>query len=159
MREKDNHWIGLTTRARVIVYSKERIKPEQLSTYEDLADPKWKGRVVARPSSSLYDQSLLASLIQLNGKEEAAKWVKGIALNFARAPKGNDRSQAKDIVAGMADLALMNTYYVGQMLNSKDPEEVKVAQQVGVFFSQPEDHRNTCERQWGRFGKTRKKQG
>ena len=134
LRDSDNHWIGLTTRARVIVYSKERIKPKQLSTYEDLADPKWKGRIVARPSSSLYDQSFLASLIQINGQEKAAEWVKGVAANFARAPKGNDRSQAKDIVAGMADLALMNTYYIGQMLNSKDSEEVKVAQQVGVFF-------------------------
>ena len=134
LRDSDNQWIGLTTRARIIVYSKDRIKPEQLSTYEDLADPKWKGRVVVRPSSSLYDQSLLASLILLDGKEQAGQWVKGIVANFARPPKGNDRGQAKDIVAGLADLSLMNTYYIGQMLNSKDPEEVKVAEQVGVFF-------------------------
>jgi iron(III) transport system substrate-binding protein len=134
LRDPDNQWVGLTTRARVIVYSKDRIKPEALSTYEDLADPKWKGRIVARPSSSLYDQSLLASLILLDGKEKALQWVKGVVANFARPPKGNDRGQAKDIVAGMADLTLMNTYYIGQMLHSKEPEEVKVAQQVGVFF-------------------------
>ena len=134
LRDKDGMWIGLTTRARVIVYSKERVKPEQLSTYEDLADPKWKGKVVARPSSSLYDQSLLASLIQLDGEEKAKAWVKGIVANFARPPKGNDRGQAKDIVAGLGDVALMNTYYIGQMLNSKDPEEVKAAENVGVFF-------------------------
>ncbi|MDR2744793.1 MAG: Fe(3+) ABC transporter substrate-binding protein [Desulfovibrio sp.] len=134
LRDRENYWIGLTTRARVIVYSKDRVKPEQLSTYEDLADPKWRGKFVARPSSSLYDQSLIASLISLNGEAKTLEWVKGVVANFARPPKGNDRGQAKDIVAGLADLTLMNTYYIGQMLHSKDAEEVKVAQQVGVFF-------------------------
>ncbi|MDR1657198.1 MAG: Fe(3+) ABC transporter substrate-binding protein [Deltaproteobacteria bacterium] len=134
LRDKDNAWVGLTTRARIIVYSKERVKPEQLSTYEDLAAPKWKGKVVTRPSSGLYDQSLLASLITLDGDETALNWVKGIVANFARPPKGNDRAQAKDIVAGLGDVALMNTYYIGQMLNSKDPEEVKAAENVGLFF-------------------------
>ena len=134
LRDKDNAWVGLTTRARIIVYSKERVNPDQLSTYEDLADPKWNGKVVARPSSALYDQSLLASLIALNGEDAALAWVKGYAANFARPPKGNDRGQAIDIVAGLGDVALMNTYYVGQMLNSQNPEEVKAAQNVGVFF-------------------------
>ncbi|MDR1685565.1 MAG: Fe(3+) ABC transporter substrate-binding protein [Desulfovibrio sp.] len=134
LRDKDNAWVGLTTRARVIVYAKDRVKPEQLSTYEDLADPKWKGKIVARPSSSLYDRSLLASLVTLDGEERALAWVKGITANFARPPKGNDRAQALDIAAGIADLALMNTYYIGQMLNSKNPAEVTAAQNVGVFF-------------------------
>ncbi|MDR1677294.1 MAG: Fe(3+) ABC transporter substrate-binding protein [Deltaproteobacteria bacterium] len=134
LRDKDNQWLGLTTRARIIVYSKDRVKPEQLSTYEDLADPKWKGKLVARPSSALYDQSLLASLISLDGEAKALAWVKGVVANFARPPKGNDRAQAKDIVAEIGDLALMNTYYIGQMLNSKDQEEVKAAQNVGLFF-------------------------
>jgi iron(III) transport system substrate-binding protein len=134
LRDKDNAWVGLTTRARVIVYAKDRVKPEQLSSYEDLADPKWKGRVVARPSSSLYDQSLLASLIMLDGEAKALAWAKGVTANFARPPKGNDRGQAMDIVAGLGDVALMNTYYVGQMLNSNNPEEVKAAQNIGIFF-------------------------
>jgi iron(III) transport system substrate-binding protein len=134
LRDKDNAWIGLTTRARVIVYAKDRVKPEQLSTYEDLADPKWKGRIVARPSSSLYDQSLLASLITLDGEAKALAWVKGVTANFARPPKGNDRGQAMDIAAGLGDVALMNTYYIGQMLNSKNPAEVRAAQNIGVFF-------------------------
>ncbi|MDR1045897.1 MAG: Fe(3+) ABC transporter substrate-binding protein [Candidatus Adiutrix sp.] len=133
-RDRDNQWLGLTTRARVIVYSKERVRAEELSTYEALADPKWQGRILARPSSSLYDQSLLASLIVLDGENEAAAWVKGFAGNFARPPKGNDRAQAKDIAAGLGDVALMNTYYIGQMLNSKDPEEVRAVEAVGVFF-------------------------
>ena len=133
LRDKENHWLGLSTRARVIVYSKNRVKMEQLSTYEDLADPKWKGKIVARPCS-LYDQSLAASLIALDGEEAAAGWLKGVAANFARPPKGNDRSQAKDIAAGTGDLALMNTYYIGRMLNGTDAEELKAAQSVGVFF-------------------------
>jgi iron(III) transport system substrate-binding protein len=139
LRDKDNTWFGLSTRARVIVYAKDRVKPEQLSSYEDLADPKWKGKVVARPSSALYDQSLLASLIALDGEEKALAWVKGIAANFARQPKGNDRGQALDIVAGLGDVALMNTYYIGQMLNSKNPDEVRAAQNIGVFFPNQQD--------------------
>ncbi|MDR0441637.1 MAG: Fe(3+) ABC transporter substrate-binding protein [Candidatus Accumulibacter sp.] len=138
LRDRENQWIGLTTRARIIVYSKARVQPEQLSTYEDLASAKWKGKVVARPSSALYDQSLLASLIALNGEEKARDWVKGVAANFARPPKGNDRSQAKDIAAGLGDAALMNTYYIGQMLNAKDPEEVRAAKEVGLFFPNQE---------------------
>ena len=133
LRDKDSQWVALASRARIIVYSKERVKPEQLSTYEDLADPKWRGKIVARPLA-LYDQSLIASLISLNGEANTLEWVKGVVANFSRPPKGNDRGQAKDIAAGMADLGLMNTYYIGQMLNSKDAEEVKAAQQIGVFF-------------------------
>ncbi|MDR2528550.1 MAG: Fe(3+) ABC transporter substrate-binding protein [Synergistaceae bacterium] len=134
LRDKDSYWVGLTTRARVIVHSKERVKPEELSTYEDLASPKWKGRMTVRSSAAMYDQSLLASLIALDGEEKATQWARGVVNNLARAPQGNDRDQAKAIAAGISDVCVMNTYYVGQMLNSKDPEEVKAAQQVAVFF-------------------------
>lgn len=134
LRDKDSQWIGLSTRARIIAYSKDRVKPEQLSTYEDLASPKWKGKVLARSSTSLYNQSLLASLISLEGEQKAEAWAKGVTTNFARNPEGGDRDQAKAIVSGNGDLAIMNTYYVGQLLNSKDPEEVKVGNSIGVFF-------------------------
>ncbi len=134
LRDKDNHWIGLSTRARVIVYSKERVTPEQLSTYEDLATGKWKGKLLVRSSTNLYNQSLVASLIALNGEQASADWAKGIAKNLARKPEGGDRDQAKAIVAGVGDVAIMNTYYVGQLVNSKDAEEAKVGQAVGVFF-------------------------
>ena len=147
LRDEDRTWVGLSTRARVIVYSKDRVKPEQLSTYEDLADPKWKGKIVMRPASALYDQSLLASLIAINGEAEAAEWVKGVVANFARAPKGNDRAQAKDILAGTGDLTLMNTYYLGRMLNGKDEKELAAANAVGVFFPNQESsgtHINIC---------------
>ncbi|ANY70600.1 Fe(3+) ABC transporter substrate-binding protein [Paenibacillus sp. BIHB 4019] len=134
LRDKDNNWVGIATRARVIIYAKDRVKPEQLSTYEDLAGDTWRGKVLVRSSSSLYNQSLLASFIELNGAAEAEAWAKGLVANFARDPEGGDRDQAKAIVAGAGDVAIMNTYYFGQMLNSKDAEEVKVAEQIGVFF-------------------------
>jgi iron(III) transport system substrate-binding protein len=137
-RDKDNQWVGMGTRARVIVYSKDRVKPEELSTYEDLTSDKWKGKVLARSSTSLYNQSLLASFIELNGEEKAEQWAAGIVKNFARQPEGNDRDQAKAIVAGIGDVAIMNTYYVGLLANSEDPEEVKVAEKVGVFYPNQE---------------------
>lgn len=138
LRDNENNWVGIATRARVIVYAKDRVKPEQLSTYEDLANAAWKGKVLARSSASLYNQSLLASFIELNGEQKAEEWAKGIVANFARDPEGGDRDQAKAVVAGLGDVAIMNTYYVGQMLNSKDMEEVKVAEKIGVFFPNQE---------------------
>lgn len=137
-RDKDDNWIGMATRARVIVYSKDRVKPEELSTYEDLTSDKWKGKVLARSSTSLYNQSLLASFIELNGEQEAEKWAAGVVKNFARQPDGGDRDQAKAIAAGTGDVAIMNTYYVGLLANSSEPEEVKVAENIGVFFPNQE---------------------
>lgn len=137
-RDKENHWVALASRARVIVYAKDRVQPEQLSTYEALTEPQWSGKVVARSSTNMYNQSLIASFIELNGEAQTEQWAKGIVANFARDPEGGDRDQAKAIAAGVADVAIMNTYYVGQMLNSKDAEEVKVAQGIGVFFPNQE---------------------
>lgn len=134
LRDKDNQWVGLSTRARVIVYAKDRVNPSDLSTYEDLATDKWKGKVVVRSSTNLYNQSLLASFIDIMGEEEAEAWAAGLAANLAREPEGGDRDQAKAIVSGVGDVALMNTYYVGQLAASEDAEEVKVAESVGVFF-------------------------
>lgn len=133
-RDKDSMWVGLTMRARVLIYAKERVKPEELSTYENLTDPKWNGKIVVRSSSHIYNQSMLASFIEINGETKSKEWAQGIANNMARKPEGGDRDQAKAVAAGIADVALMNTYYLGQMLNSKDPEEVKAAQKLGVFF-------------------------
>jgi iron(III) transport system substrate-binding protein len=134
LRDKDNQWIGLSSRARVVAYAKDRVKPEQLSTYEDLADPKWKGKLLVRSSTSLYNQSLLASLIELNGEQKADEWTKGITANLASPPEGGDRDQVKAIAAGVGDIAIINTYYFGQLVTSKDPEEVKAAQGVALFF-------------------------
>lgn len=137
-QDNDQMWYGLAKRARVIVYNKETVKPEDLSTYEALTAPEWKGRVLIRSSENVYNQSLLASFVAIDGEEKAKEWAAGLVTNFARTPEGGDRDQAKAIAAGIGDVAIMNTYYVIQMLNSEDPEEVKVAQNLGVFFPNQE---------------------
>lgn len=133
-QDEDQMWYGLTKRARVIMYDKEKVDPSDLSTYEALTEDEWAGRVLIRSSENIYNQSLLASFIELNGEEEAKEWAAGMVDNFARDPEGGDRDQAKAIAAGVGDVAIMNTYYFGQMLNSEDPEEVKVAESLDVFF-------------------------
>lgn len=133
-RDDEDMWTALTMRARIIAYSKDRVKPEQLSTYEDLTDAKWKGKVVTRPSSHVYNQSLVASFIEVNGEEKAKEWTKGIVANFARDPKGNDRDQIKAVAAGEADIAIVNSYYVGIMSKSDKAEEKDAVSKIGVFF-------------------------
>lgn len=137
-RDTDNEWFGLTKRARVIVYAKDRVNPEDLSTYEALTEEQWNGKVLVRPSENMYNISLLASFIEVNGVDQAKEWAEGMVNNFARDPQGNDRDQAKAVVAGEGDVAIMNTYYMGLMLNSEDAEEKKVAEELGVFFPNQE---------------------
>lgn len=139
LQDVDNQWFGLTKRARIIAYAKDRVKPEDLSTYEDLVNKKWKGKILVRSSSNIYNQSLMASIIANDGEEVAKKWAEGIVANMARSPKGSDRDQVKAVVAGEGDLAIVNSYYIGKMLNSPDPEEVKAAQQIGLFFPNQND--------------------
>ena len=134
LRDPDNQWFGLTVRARVIVYSKDRVNPSDLSTYEDLAGPQWKGRIAVRSSSNIYNQSLMASLIQANGKRKALSWAKSVRKNMARAPRGSDRDQARAVAAGIADVAIMNTYYIGKLASSKDPKDHEVVKKVAIFF-------------------------
>jgi iron(III) transport system substrate-binding protein len=138
LRDEDNYWFGMAKRARVLVYAKDRVNPSELSTYEALTQPEWKGRVVARTSENMYNISLLSSFIEVMGEDAAKEWAQGFTGNMARDPQGNDRDQAKAVVAGEADVAIMNTYYVGLMANSEDPEEVKVAENIGVFFPNQE---------------------
>ena len=138
LKDDDNQWFALTKRARVIVYAKDRIKPEQLSTYKDLTSDSWKGKILIRSSDNIYNQSLMASIIANIGEESAKKWAEGMVVNMARTPKGNDRDQVKAVVAGEGDVAVVNTYYIGKLLNSKDPEEVKAGNGVGVFFPNQE---------------------
>lgn len=138
LRDPDNAWFGLTKRARVIVYAKDRVDPSQLSTYENLTDPKWQGKILIRSSENIYNQSLLASFIELNGAEQAKEWAQGMVANMAREPKGGDTDQIKAIVAGEGDIAIINTYYLGRLLNSSAPEDVKVGEQVSVFFPNQE---------------------
>ncbi len=138
LKDTDGYWIGLTKRARVIVYSKDRVQASELSTYEDLANEKWKGRIAVRSKENIYNQSLLASLLAANGEEKTLEWVKGMVQNMYQSPKGNDRDQVKAIFGGKADVALVNTYYVGQMLNSDDQIEREAAESVVVFYPNQE---------------------
>lgn len=139
LRDRDNQWFALTKRARIIVYAKDRIKPEQLSTYEDLAQAKWKGKIMVRSSVNVYNQSLLASLIANDGEEKAEVWAKKIVENMAKPPKGNDRFQVKAIANGIGDIAIVNTYYLGIMTNSKVQDELEAAKKVGIFFPNQKD--------------------
>ena len=134
MRDSENHWFGLSVRARVIAYAKDRIKENELSTYEDLADPKWRGKIVVRSSNNIYNQSLLASLINKNGSKKALKWARSVRKNMARKPRGNDRDQARAVASGVADLAIINTYYLGLLANSSDKADREVAEKLNIFF-------------------------
>lgn len=133
-REKDGYWYGLTFRARIIAYSKDRVNPEDIQTYEDLADSRWKGKVVIRSSENVYNQSLLASIILADGPDKAKEWAEDVVANMARNPKGSDRDQVKAVASGEADLAVVNTYYIGLMLNDENIEERKAGESVGVIF-------------------------
>ena len=133
-REKDGYWYGLTYRARIIAYSKDRVNPEEIQTYEDLADPKWRNKIVIRSSENVYNQSLLASIILADGNDKAKEWAKGVVANMARNPKGSDRDQVKAVASGEADLAVVNTYYIGLMLNDENVEERKAGESVGIIF-------------------------
>lgn len=134
LRNRDGKWYGFTKRARVVVYNPTNTDVTELSTYEGLTEDKWAGKILVRSSSNLYNQSLLASIISHKGDEEAKVWAEGIVKNFARDPKGNDRDQMKALVAGEGELAIVNTYYLGLLLNSSEAEEVKVGEQLAVFF-------------------------
>lgn len=134
LRDKENHWVGLTVRGRVLVYSKDRISPDSLGSYMDLKNEKYNGKILVRSSSNIYNQSLLASIIAIHGEEKAEAWAKGVVNNMARKPEGNDRAQATGVAAGEGDIAIMNTYYLGKMINSSNAEEVKVAENVAIYF-------------------------
>lgn len=139
LRDSEGYWYALTQRARVIVYNKEKVKPSELSTYEELTSPKWKKRILVRPSDNIYNQSLLASIIAHKGEEAALQWAKGIVANMARAPKGNDRDQIYAVANGEGDIAIVNTYYLGQMLNSKEAADTLAAKKIGIFFPNQTD--------------------
>ena len=129
------YWYGIAKRARVIYYDPSRTNPPSNLSYEDLADPKFKGKVVIRKSNNVYNQSLVASLIANNGKKKTAEWAKGVVSNMARKPKGNDRAQILAVAAGEADYAVANTYYIALMLSGKKgPEQQAAAKKVKPFF-------------------------
>ena len=138
-RDPDNQWFGLSLRSRVIMFDKSRVSAEEISSYEDLADPKWKGEICIRSSGNIYNQSLLASLIEHHGEEATEVWAEGLVSNMARRPQGGDRDQIRAAVAGQCKLAVANTYYLAGMLNSDVNTDVEVAQKIGVLWPNQDD--------------------
>lgn len=132
LRDASDQWFGLTARARIVYAAKDRVTPGEVTTYEDLADPKWKGRICTRSGTNDYNVALLAAVITHHGEEAAKAWAEGMKANLARKPAGGDRDQVKAIAAGECDIAIGNTYYIGQMLN--DPEQKAAAEAVRIDF-------------------------
>ena len=134
LKDINGFWVPITYRARILVYSKDRVKMEELSNYSSLTDDKWKNKILVRSSSNAYNQALLSSIIANKGIENATNWASSLVENFARDPKGNDRDQVKAIAAGQGDIAIVNSYYIGLLLSSNKEEELKAGESVGVFF-------------------------
>jgi iron(III) transport system substrate-binding protein len=134
LRHPDGLWFGLTKRARVIMYNKTVVNPRELSTYEDLMDPKWRGRILVRSSTNIYNQSLVGSLIAAHGAAQTETWARGLVANFARNPEGGDTDQIKAAAAGLGDIAIANTYYLARLIKSDKREDRQVAETIGVFF-------------------------
>ena len=134
LTDPNGFWVPVTYRSRILVYSNERVEESDLSTYEDLANEKWKNRLLIRSSSNSYNQALMSSLIANLGLDVAEDWSTKIVSNLARDPKGNDRDQVKAIASGQGDIAVVNSYYIGLLLSSEKEEELKAGNSVGVFF-------------------------
>lgn len=139
LRDPDGLWYGLAKRARVLVYAKDRMSPEQLSTYEALADPEFKGKVVVRSSTNVYNLSLVGSILAANGPEATETWCAGLVANMARPPEGGDTDQLKAVAAGVGDVAISNTYYLARLKASAKPEDQAVGEQLAVFFPNQDD--------------------
>jgi len=131
-RDPEGHWFGLTSRARIVYASKERVADGEVTTYEDLADPKWQGRICTRPGTNDYNVALAAAYLAHHGEEETRAWLEAVKGNLAKKPEGNDRGQVKSIWSGECDISLGNTYYMGQML--ADPEQKDWAESVRIVF-------------------------
>ncbi|AMR77137.1 Fe(3+) ABC transporter substrate-binding protein [Cupriavidus nantongensis] len=133
-RDPNGEWFGFSARGRVIAYNKAAVKAGDIANYEDLADPKWKGKVCTRSSGHVYNLSLISSLIAHDGEARTEQWARGVAANLARVPKGGDTDQLKAVAAGECDVAIANTYYIARLLKSTKPEDKAVAEKLGVVW-------------------------
>ena len=134
MRAANDQWFGFSARARVIVYNKASVNPADVQNYEDLANPKLKGKVCTRSGSHVYNLSLMSALIEHWGEKRAEDWAKGVVSNFARSPKGGDTDQILAVASGECQVAISNSYYYVRLLKSEKPEDKKVMQQVGLIW-------------------------
>ena len=133
-REPGGQWFGFSQRARVIAYNKAKVSPGEIQTYEELADPRWKGRVCMRSSTNIYNLSLMSALIDHMGEPKAEAWAKALRANLAQEPKGGDTDQLKAVAAGQCDLTISNQYYYARLARSAKPDERQVAERIGIVF-------------------------
>ena len=160
LRDPDSNWFGFSKRARIILYNKEKVTAADAPrNYEDLADPKWKGKLLIRSSGHIYNQSLVGSLLAADGLEKTEAWAKGVAANLARPPRGGDTDQIKGVAAGEAEICVANTYYYVNLMRSKKPEDREVAAKVGVVFPNQAESRHARQHQRRRGGALRAQQG
>ncbi len=134
LRQPDGLWFGFSTRARIIIYSKDEVKAGEIKNYEVLADPKWKSKVCMRSSANMYNLSLMSSLIDHLGEPKAEAWARGVVANFARDPKGGDTDQIKAVAAGECALSIVNTYYYVRMMKAVKPDERAAIERVGLVW-------------------------
>lgn len=142
MINEDKYWIGLSVRVRGIIYSPDRVDPEELDGYLGLADEKWEDRICIRSSNNIYNQSLVASMIETYGEEETEEWARGVVNNFARDPQGGDTDQIKAVAAGVCDIAVANHYYLARLIASDNPEDQEAASRAAIYFP-PEEFGGT----------------
>jgi iron(III) transport system substrate-binding protein len=133
-REPDGEWFGFSMRARILAYNKDKVKPTELRSYEDLADPRWKGRICVRSSTNIYNLSLMGAIIDRLGEAKAEQWARAVRANMARDPKGGDTDQLKAVAAGECDVAISNHYYYARLARSDKPEDQAVANKLGIAF-------------------------
>jgi len=134
LRDVDDMWVGLSKRVRGIIYNKENVDPAELEGYMDLADEQWSGRLCVRSSNNIYNQSLVASLIESYGEDRVEEWANGLVSNFARDPQGGDTDQIKAVAAGICDVAIANHYYLARLMQSGEEQDQEVAQKVDIYF-------------------------
>ncbi len=139
LRHPKGHWFGFSSRARLILYNKTAVKPGEIKRYEDLADPKWRGRICIRSGANIYNQSLLGSLIAALGEAGAETWAGSVVANFARDPKGGDTDQIRSVAAGECDVGVANSYYYVRLASSKKAKDREVADAVGLVFPNQAD--------------------
>jgi iron(III) transport system substrate-binding protein len=139
LRDPANRWFALSKRARVIAIAKGQVGAGEIMRFEDLADPKWEGRICTRPGSHVYNRALMASMIAAHGEEDAEAWARGLVANLARRPQGNDRAQVKAIYEGVCDIAVINSYYYGKLKSSDIPEQRDWAAAIDIVFTNQAD--------------------
>lgn len=133
-REPGGQWFGFSMRARVIAYNKDKVRPGEIQTYEELAGPKWKGRLCMRSSTNIYNLSLMGALIDHLGEQKAEAWAKAVRANLAQDPKGGDTDQLKAVAAGQCDVTISNQYYYARLARSDKADDRKVAERLGIVF-------------------------